>query len=46
MCLHPGDLRYQDNGSIAEKGSAERVHIYEEGNYLHPLSKVSGRYRR
>ena len=46
MCLHPGDLRYQDNGSIAEKGSAERVHIYEQGNYLHPLSKVSGRYRR
>lgn len=35
------DLRCHRNGSITKRESAERVRSYEQGNDLHPLSKVS-----
>lgn len=48
-CLQPGKLTiimiqwwYHYRKSITERGSAERVHTYEQENYLHPLSKESG----
>lgn len=41
MSLSLGDLRCHHNGSTTERESAERVCFYEQGNDLHPLSKVS-----